>query len=301
MKKLSKFVSIVTIFFSLILIGSCSKNDEPSGKLKAKIDSTEYRIHEAESIAIAYRDTLIGKFPIIDSLWTIMGISFNESSLPAIVDLNSAVSSKKDSITISALDENGNTYKIELLSSPYSGSLKSAMWRWPTGNEWCCLGISLAGAVISGGIGTYATIANAIAICAVEDKKKSALIDEDKSVIINGWYNGNLEFTLQEDVYNGLDNTHMNAYMYLYKIKETPIFVAEGLISSNNSVSINFPVPATNPAIVWYNVNDPALYTSVPAPINSLINYYKKNNMPYDSKCSRSALLGELIRLTVGQ
>ena len=226
-----------------------------------------------------------------------MNISFDESSLPSIVSLNSYKSSTGDTINITAIDENENSYKLQLTSMPYDtiNGLKSITWRWLTGNEWACLGITLAGAVISGGVGIYCTIANAIAICIAEDKSSG---DISKIVRVKGWFNDNPEFLFQEDVFEEEYGTNMNAALTIYIESSSPLFQVDGFIESDSSISLTFNKPTMYPTLVWNNLTDPLDYDSIPDPINQLISHFSENSSPYTIRSTRDALLGELIRLT---
>lgn len=302
MKKKVKFFSGIVIFFGLTYaIVSCVKKSEDTIKLNDPNENLKSSIIEvADSTADAYRNEFRAKAPIIDSLWDVMNISFDESQLSEIVNISTSVSTCKDSIIISAFDKEGNTYYLQVLSSPYKSheSLKSAMWRWPTGNEWVCLGISLSGAIISGGIGTYATVANFIAICAAEDKSSQIGVPGDPiSVVIQGWYNGEPEFKLCEDVFESIDGTHMNASLTLFESSLSPIFIAEGLITGENTNLITYIVPTSTPQNVWNNVSNPLNFNSIPNSINLLISQYKAAGAPYTLKSSRNVLLGELVRV----
>lgn len=290
------------IIVSLLILGTtifmrCSKENDDNSSNGTVVPSAEktlqnQSIETAEQNATAFRENLISQVPVFEDVWAMKNFSFDESQLPNLSQLSSDVNNTYDTITVFATDVADNSYKIELTTLPYGlkSSKNGEKWRWPTANEWTCLGITLSGAIVSAGVGTFATVANFVAICAVED--------EPKKVKVQGWYNDELEFTFEEEVFEGEIGTHMNASLIINEAGDTPIFVAKGLIKGEDDNDVVFYEPYSSPQIEWNNIGNPGSLTDIPNHIYQLEDLYD-DDCPYTLYSARNALLGELVRLAI--
>jgi len=287
----------VMMIFGVIILSSCGKDEENTSTLSLKTNTSETKslqgiekIEEAERYTLDYRKNLVNNVPVIEDVWEMQGFIFDESFLPTLVELSSTVSEAADTITIIALDIEDNSYRIEFTMTPYVSIEKLGdMKRWPTANEWTCLGITLAGSALSAGAGLYFTIVNFAAICAVED--------EPKMVKVEGWYNMGKEFSFEEVVFEGTSCTHMDAKLQIYEKGEDPVFIAKGLIKGDYDNSVVFTEPFNTPLIEWDSIGNPGDLTTIPNQVLKLNELYGEDS-PYILKSTRNALIGELIRLT---
>lgn len=290
----SKLIIVSLLVLGITVFMRCSKENENNGIVDVSAEKSlqNQSIETAEQNAIAFRQNLISQVPVFEDVWAMKNFSFDESQLPSLSQLSSEINDSYDTITVYATDVVGNSYKIELTTLPYGLKSKNngEKWRWPTANEWTCLSITLSGAIVSAGVGTFATVANFVAICAVEDKPKK--------VKVKGWYNGDLEFTFEEEVYEGEIGTHMNASLIVNEAGDSPIFVVKGLIKGENDNDVVFYEPFSSPQIEWNNIGNPGNLTSIPDHIYQLDNLYG-TNCPYTLYSARNALLGELTRLAM--
>ena len=284
----------------MFILVSCDKNEtvldqEPTTTTPAL--SKNY-IADSEGVAEDYRDLKRDSVPLLDTIWTRMGFNFSESGLSPLDTLFTYESTAGDTIIIEATDEAKNEYKLQMvtLTYPYSKGYYNGAKRWPTGNEWACLGITLAGSLLSGGVGIYCTVVNLVAMCAVEDKAPV----EDRRVILSGWYNDKREFQFHEDVYDSIDGTHMNACLFIGEWGTTPIYETEGIITGDSTNSLTFNYPNLSPTLVWSNIIDPGNMTNVPAEIDTIYNHFQTvPEVPFDLYSTRDALMGELISFVV--
>jgi len=297
----SKLVIVVIVILGIIAFMSCEKNSKESSLKSENVKdrTVPESIKNAEKIAKDYRLELAQKSPSIQKVWDEMGYSFDESQLSPIVDLESNIRKNGD-INVSGKDQEGNTYSLLLTSKPYDKEpinkcSTNVNARWPTANEWVCLTISTAASVMSLGMGLFGSVANLAAMCAVESEKSCT--GYDPSIYIHGFYNGNLEFSLNEDVYTAADGEiHMDAYLTIKEVQNKPFFTVNGLINTMDDTQSASFIDENGESISTMDVVDPIKYTSIPLPLLSIINSYQ-NKAPYTIKSSRNAIQGELIRL----
>jgi len=300
MLKFKNTLILLTILvFGTAVFMKCTKENVNDSSNDLVDNSTEIimqkqSIVDAEQSAYNFRQDLISKVPIFKNLYSMKGFTFDESQFPELIELSSTVSSTLDTVTILATDVENNSYKVELTTLPYGLQLKNngEKWRWPTANEWTCLGISLSGAILSAGVGTFATVANFVAIMAVEKKREFS----SKKVRVQGWHNGVLEFTFEEEVYDEGKTTHMDAMLTIYEVSEKPIFVAKGLIKGEYDNDVVFSGFDANQQIEWNNIGNPGDLKEIP---KHVFLYGEKG--PYKLYSARNALLGEMVRLVISK
>ncbi len=132
--------------------------------------------------------------------------------------------------------------------------------------------------------------------------QETAFMANNKEILVkvSGYYNGKKDYEIIETaLLSDTIITEMGMKMFIMSAGEVPVFEAKATLVIEEGEPYSMDVILYGDTTVrWDDVQHPAAYSEIPAPIDSILTILKAHGAPYKINSMRKALLGEFLRVS---